>query len=128
MFLCCVEKFEVTTLVCNGHEVLVGTSIGVVYIFHSETTDLLQRLDWHTGSVLSLFTMPREVDPCICAEIPFPGGMTNCGNETDLEPGSPLVISFGFGKKECHKEKGSSETIVCLTWRLGSCEQTLIIL
>ena len=50
----------------------MGTSGGTVGIFDSESCDLLSSVVWHRGKVRSLLVMPREVEPCICAEVPFP--------------------------------------------------------
>lgn len=66
------QSFQITTLTCSGRKVLVGTTIGAVAIFDSETVTLLNYLNWHKDKVRTLLVMPRQVDPCICAEIPFP--------------------------------------------------------
>ena len=50
----------------------MGTTVGVVAIFDSETVNLLNCFHWHKDKVRMLLAMPRQVEPCICAEIPFP--------------------------------------------------------
>ena len=60
------------TLVASGRKILVGTTSGVVGIFDSETRSLLNALHWHKDKVRTLLVMPKEVEPCICSEIPFP--------------------------------------------------------
>ncbi len=51
---------------------LVGTTIGAVAIFDSESVNLLNYLNWHRDKVRTIMVMPKQVEPCICAEIPFP--------------------------------------------------------
>ena len=64
--------FQVATLVASGRKILVGTTSGVVGIFDSETRALLNALHWHKDKVRTLLVMPKEMEPCICSEIPFP--------------------------------------------------------
>ena len=64
--------FQVATLVASGRKILVGTTSGVVGIFDSETLSLLNALHWHKDKVRTLLVMPKEMEPCICSEIPFP--------------------------------------------------------
>ena len=64
--------FQVATLVATGRKILVGTTSGVVGIFDSETRCLIHSLIWHKDKVRTLLVMPKEMEPCICAEIPFP--------------------------------------------------------
>ena len=58
-------------MVCSGHKVIVGTTIGAIGIFNSENFDLLNFFHWHKEKVRTLLLMPKEAEPCICAEIPF---------------------------------------------------------
>ena len=64
--------FQVTALAASGRKILVGTTSGVVGIFHSETRSLLNALHWHKDKVRTLLVMPKEMEPCICSEIPLP--------------------------------------------------------
>lgn len=64
--------FQVATLIATGRKILVGTTSGVVGIFDSETRSLLNILHWHKEKVRTLLVMPKEMEPCICSEIPFP--------------------------------------------------------
>ena len=64
--------FQVATLVATGRKILVGSTSGVVGIFDSETRHLLNSFSWHKDKVRTLLVMPKEMEPCICAEIPFP--------------------------------------------------------
>ena len=57
---------------CSGRKVLIGTTTGVVAIFDSQTVELLNSFKWHKDKVRMLLAIPRQVEPCICAEIPFP--------------------------------------------------------
>lgn len=65
-------SFQITALTCIGHKLLIGTSTGHVAIMDSKTSAILQFLHWHKDRVCTLLAMPRQVEPCICAEIPFP--------------------------------------------------------
>lgn len=64
--------FQVATMVAAGRKIFVGTTSGVVGIFDSETRGLLNALSWHKDKVRTLLIMPKEMEPCICSEIPFP--------------------------------------------------------
>ena len=64
--------FQVTALIASGRKILVGATSGVVGIFDSETRSLLSALSWHKDKVRTLLVMPKEMEPCICSEIPFP--------------------------------------------------------
>ena len=55
-------------MVCSGHKVIVGTTIRAI---DSENFDLLNFFRWHKEKVRTLLLMPKEAEPCICAEIPF---------------------------------------------------------
>lgn len=66
------QAFQITTLTCTGRKVIVGTSIGAVAVFDSETVSLLNYFSWHKDKVRTLLVMPKQVNPCICAEVPFP--------------------------------------------------------
>ena len=63
---------KVTALVTSGRKVLVGTDIGTVGIIDSENCQVLHCLKWHTSKVRSLLLMPKEMEPCICSELPLP--------------------------------------------------------
>ena len=114
------DRFEITALTCTGHRVIVGTSTGSVVIFHSKSADLLCHLKWHSGNVHTLLVMPKEIEPCICAEVPFAG---SSDEDAGGVPDSVMVSSLGVGKREyrCAKgdaKKSSTEDISMLTWRL----------
>ena len=40
-------------------------------VFDSETCQLLHSFSWHRGKVRTLLVMPKEMEPCICAEVPI---------------------------------------------------------
>ena len=63
---------KVTAVATSGRKVLVGTDVGTVGIIDSETCQVLQSLKWHTSKVRSLLLMPKEMEPCICSELPLP--------------------------------------------------------
>lgn len=62
---------QVVTMIAKGVKLFVGTSGGVVGIFHSESRELLNSFTWHKEKVRTLLVMPREMEACICNEIPF---------------------------------------------------------
>ena len=51
---------------------MIGTTIGSVAIFDSETFNVISYLSWHREKVRTLLIMPSQVEPCICAEISLP--------------------------------------------------------
>ena len=63
---------KVTTIATSGRKVLVGTDNGMVGVIDAETCQVLHFLHWHAGKVRALLVMPREVEPCVCPEIPLP--------------------------------------------------------
>ena len=62
---------KVTALVASGKNVLVGTDFGTVGIIDSETCDVLHCLKWHNTKVRTLLLMPKEMEPCVCSELPL---------------------------------------------------------
>lgn len=66
------RPFYIMTLMCAGRKLFVGTTVGVTAVFDSETFCLLKCFSWHNGKVRALQVMPKQAEPCVCAEIPFP--------------------------------------------------------
>lgn len=98
------QPFQVTNLICYGREVIVGSSVGNVAIFDSETTSVLRFFSWHKDKVRMLLLMPPQVEPCICAEVPFQDQDLNeaeGGNEQH-GMGSP---SLGMGRRRLSPKK-----------------------
>ena len=62
---------QVVTMVAKGVKLFVGTSGGVVGVFDSESVELLNVFSWHKEKVRTLLVMPKEMEACICNEIPF---------------------------------------------------------
>ena len=62
---------KVTALVATGKNVLVGTDFGTVGIIDSETCEVLHCLKWHNTKVRTLLLMPKEMEPCVCSELPL---------------------------------------------------------
>ena len=60
-----------TTLTCDAHKLFVGMSAGIIAIFNSETVDLLKCFSWHDKKIRNLLVLPKQIEPCICAETPF---------------------------------------------------------
>ena len=65
--------FQVATLAAHGRKIFVGTTSGTVGVFDSEYLQLLNVFSWHKGKVRTLLIMPKEMEPCVCAEIPYSG-------------------------------------------------------
>lgn len=93
------------TLMCAGHKLFVGTSSGVVAIFDSETVNLLKCFSWHKNRVRTLLAMPKQVEPCICAEIPFPDkDNKGCKSRSSSDPhgvrnSASTILSLSANRK-----------------------------
>ena len=110
----------------------VGTTTGHVAIFDSESSNLLSCIKLHEQKVSTLLAMPKDVEPCVCAEIPFPKKKSvkkACTTSTQMnsDPDSMLVTSVGNGKacflcqgddpsKSDNAGKKPHEDIVLLLW------------
>ena len=65
-------SFQVSSLATSGRHLFIGTTAGTVGMLNSETLQLVTSYHWYKGKCRTLLVMPREMEPCICAEIPFP--------------------------------------------------------
>ncbi len=100
---------------------IVGTTIGAIAIFDSHSLTLLVYLKWYRNKVRNLLVMPRDVCPCICAEIPFSEQenfstsssvsetTTARASSTACEPDSIMLTSIGNGKDEYCVDTKSNE-------------------
>ena len=59
-------------MVATGRKLFIGTTGGTVGVFDSESGQLLNAFSWHKEKVRTLLVMPKEMEPCVCNEIPFP--------------------------------------------------------
>jgi len=59
---------QVTALLGHQNHLYIGTSIGTVEIFDSESGCFLQQYSWHESTVKSLMELPPEIKKSICAE------------------------------------------------------------
>ena len=59
---------QVTALLGHQNDLYIGTSIGTVEIFDSESGCFLQQFSWHESTVKSLIELPPEIKKSICAE------------------------------------------------------------
>ena len=106
-----------STLAAHEKKVFFGTDCGSVGIIDSETHQLLRSLHWYNGKVRTLLVMPKEVECCICAEVPLPNasgnegetGRKNYKKPQDLknlhmisskDRNSVMVTTFGNGRKK----------------------------
>ena len=109
------STFQVSTLEAHGKKVFFGTDDGSVGILDSETNQLLRTLHWYDGKVRTLLVMPKEVECCVCAEVPSPVTMTDTGrthypkppdlfknphNITVKDRNAVMVTTFGNGRRK----------------------------
>lgn len=119
-FYSCIDKdstFQVTTLAAHNKKVFFGTDAGSVGIIDSETLQPLRSLQWYDGKVRTLLVMPKEVECCICAEVPaaltqkqgsnqkshYPkpeDPFKNPHNVTIKDRNAVMVTTFGNGRKK----------------------------
>ena len=88
-------SFQVATMIAQGRKLFVGTSGGTVGVFDSETNELLNAFSWHKEKVRTLLIMPKEMEPCICNEIPFSDKEEDTP-DTPSRPGSNPRIRRGI--------------------------------
>lgn len=94
------QPFQVSNLITSGRSVIVGSSVGNVAIFDSETVDVLRFLSWHKDKIRIMLLMPPQVEPCVCSEVPFPDQDWNedeKGSSYGKGTASPLRKAIG-----CH--------------------------
>ena len=92
---------KVTALAASGRKVIVGTDVGIVGIVESESCRVLHLLHWHTEKVRTLLLMPREMEPCICSEIPLPEPPETFTNILQKQPTRKLIHQpFTIGESE----------------------------
>ena len=121
------STFQVSTLAAHGRKVFFGTDDGFVGIMDSESNQLLRTLRWYEGKVRTLLVMPKEVECCICAEVPSPGTVMDGVRSHYPKPPDPfknphnvaikdrnavMVTTFGNGRRkyEVHTVTRSERT------------------
>ena len=57
-----------TALLGHKNHLYIGTSLGTVEVFDSESGCFLQQFSWHDSKVESLLQLPPEIKQSICAE------------------------------------------------------------
>ena len=68
-------------------------------VVDSETCEVLKVFAWHQGKVRTLLVLPKEVEACLCAEVPIveqPGDQTtsaagSVGSDGDVTSGDPTL-------------------------------------
>ena len=63
------QTHQVSTLLAQGRKLFIGTLSGVVAVFDSQSRSLITRYNWHEGKVRTLLPLPKQIKPCICAEV-----------------------------------------------------------
>ena len=90
---------NILSLAASGGKLFVGTSGGCVGVVDSETCEVLKVFAWHQGKVRTLLVLPKEVEACLCAEVPIveqPGDQTtsaavSVGSDGDVTSGDPTL-------------------------------------
>ena len=62
------ERGYCTSLLGHKNHLYVGTSLGKVAVFDSESGNLLQQFLWHSSKVDALMELPPEIKQSICTE------------------------------------------------------------
>lgn len=119
------STFQINTLAAHGKKVFFGTDGGIVGILDSETHQLIRSLHWYNGKVRTLLVMPKEIECCICAEVPAPtqrdtrtshkkpqDTSKNPHNITITDRNAVMVTTFGNGRRkyEVHSVTKSERT------------------
>lgn len=94
-------SFQISALTGIGNKVFVGTTGGVVTIIDSESSVALDCIRWHEGSICKLLSLPHQIEPCICAEVPLPQH-SKAGQHSRKTDGTTIMMSVGHGKEEYH--------------------------
>ena len=133
------------SLATYNRKLFVGTTGGCVLVVDAEKGKVTNVLSWHVGKVRTLLVMPKEVEPCVCAEVQFneegagtseeaePAGVPHTDNpfmiHNPSDPDACMVTSIGNGRRKFTVAKqlvgqqyGRSlslriEDLFLLTWR-----------
>lgn len=112
------------TLAAHDKKVFFGTDGGSVGILDSETLQLIRALHWYDGKVRTLLVMPKEMECCICAEVPAhtqegskkshlkPQDLNNPHNVGVRDRNAVMLTTFGNGRRKycVHKVTKSERT------------------
>ena len=131
------------SLATYNRKLFVGTTGGYVLVVDAEKAVVTNVLSWHVGKVRTLLVMPKQMEPCVCAEVHFYEEARGEGAEgpavlpTDNEhmihnpsdPDACVVTSIGNGRRKCTVAKQLSgqqygrslslriEDLCLLTWK-----------
>ena len=111
-----------------GKKIIIGAASGEVVILNSEGKSLLAFYSWHKGEVKELLTIPEEIKPCICAEIPFEQpddvhdaqrskGTENIHAVPNPEPNATMIASIGKGRMTLDSSQNSESDTYFLIWK-----------
>lgn len=125
------ENPEVTAMTTAGKKIIIGSASGEVVILNSEERNILAYYSWHQSEVKALLSMPEEIKPCICAEIPFeqPSDTEfdthksmvteNPYKVPNPEPNAAMIASIGKGRASLdpsHIQSSENDTYF-LIWK-----------
>lgn len=84
-------------------------------ILNSEDCTLMNYFTLHKSNVQALLVMPKQVEPCICAEVPFPSADQK-GKNSRISIGSQssdsvLISSLGNGRQTYNVHSDKQEEI-----------------
>ena len=103
------------SLATHNRKLFVGTTGGCVLVVDAERGVVTNVLGWHVGKVRMLLVMPRQMEPCVCAEVHFGEdgeevavGEGEEGDPTDnphkirnpSDPDACVIVSVGNGRKK----------------------------
>ena len=124
-----VEKPEVTAMTTAGKKIIIGVASGEVVVLNSEERSILAYYSWHKGEVEALLTMPEEIKPCICAEIPFeqPSDIVSHAHKgivtenkygvPNLDPNAVMIASIGKGRITLDSSQSTETDTYFLIWK-----------
>ena len=94
-----------------GSKLFVGSQDGKVVIMTADmkTVTNSMTLHWHKETVNIFLPIPKEMEPCICSEIPFnfteenppkpPPSTFNPYRIPNPDPNATVIASIGIGRK-----------------------------
>ena len=122
-------KPEVTAITTARKKIIIGVASGEVVVLNSEERRILACYSWHKSEVEVLLTMPEEIKPCICAEIPFKqpsdtvsDASKNMATENkykvpNLEPNAVMIASIGTGRITLDSSQSTETDTYFLIWK-----------
>ena len=94
------QPFQITSMMCMDRKIYVGTTTGDVGVLDAENASIIQFLKCHEENIYQLLSLPSQVAPTVCVEVPFPDSTgTSTGNDgVDFENYS-MIATVGSGRQ-----------------------------